>query len=153
MLLQKKALTTHQKVNHEGRRDFVCPHETCGRAFGYKHLLQRHVTKLHAPQSGSESSSEDDRDSYHEPQLAIDSITGKSYNDLAIRQVSASRKIRCPHPDMHELLPEWASRQGSKKCEYVFSRAYDLRRHLKSEHGVDIDKDVVGNWVQGAKAQ
>ena len=32
-------------MTHLGRRDFACP--ACGRAFGYKHLLQRHAAKAH----------------------------------------------------------------------------------------------------------
>lgn len=40
-----------------------------------------------------------------------------------------------------------------KACDYVFSRAYDFRRHLRAEHGVDAEKDRVDEWVKGAKAR
>ena len=33
-------------------------------------------------------------------------------------------------------------------CEYVFGRAYDLRRHLRAVHGVSLDKDVVDAWAR-----
>lgn len=36
-------------------------------------------------------------------------------------------------------------------CQYVFSRAYDLRRHLHAEHGVDVDREKVADWVRDEK--
>ncbi|KAI0094720.1 hypothetical protein BDY19DRAFT_872574, partial [Irpex rosettiformis] len=151
----KKALTLHQKVNHEGRRDFVCPHETCGRAFGYKHLLQRHLAKLHALHSHSEVATSEDSEASstdHAPYLDIDRITGKSYNVRAAQQLATSHKLRCPHPDLHELSLESFCGSSSRPCEYVFSRAYDLRRHLMSEHAIKVEKHLVGNWVQHQRA-
>ncbi|KAI0704925.1 hypothetical protein BC835DRAFT_1315791 [Cytidiella melzeri] len=149
----KKALTTHRRVNHEGRRDFSCPHVACGRSFGYKHLLQRHLAKLHVTQCESISTADEGEESSTEPvlQLDIDDITGKSYNNRAAEQVSSSKKVRCPHPDLGSLLPEATNKSISRQCDYVFSRAYDLRRHLKSEHGIDVEKDTVGVWVRRAK--
>jgi len=42
---------------------------------------------------------------------------------------------------------------ASKACDYVFSRAYDLRRHLRAEHGVEAEKESVDDWVKSAKAK
>lgn len=157
--LQKKALSTHQKVNHEGRRDFVCPHETCGHAFGYKHLLQRHLAKLHTThtQSDSPSPSSEGEDSSIETALPfdIDRITGKSYQLQATKELSTSKKLRCPYPDLRTLLPtipNETAHSDDRQCDYVFSRAYDLCRHLRSEHAVDVEKNAVTAWVQRGKA-
>lgn len=157
---QKKALTTHQKVNHEGRRDFVCPHETCKRAFGYKHLLQRHLAKLHAavPEADAQSSDHGEESAAAEhsdaPPFNIDDITGKTYKTRATAHLALAHKLQCPHPDLHNLTSdEVDGASGSKRCEFVFSRAYDLRRHLRSEHGVDLDKDIVSMWMERTKSR
>jgi len=50
-------------------------------------------------------------------------------------------------------MTEMAGSSTSRTCEYVFSRAYDLRRHLRAEHDVDVEKDKVDEWVKGAKAR
>lgn len=141
----------------------MCPHESCRRTFGYKHLLQRHLAKLHA--SGSDGSDEQDQSddgidveqSAAESSLAgfdIDDITGKNYSVRSRQLATRTTVLRCPHPDLHGLeeSSEPASSMGSSKaCEYVFSRAYDFRRHLRSEHGLDVEKDRVDDWVKAAK--
>jgi len=33
-------------------------------------------------------------------------------------------------------------------CEHVFGRAYDLRRHLLSEHGLAVEKGDVDAWAE-----
>ncbi|OCH96521.1 hypothetical protein OBBRIDRAFT_765331 [Obba rivulosa] len=167
----KKALTTHHKVNHLGRRDFVCPHEDCRRAFGYKHLLQRHMAKLHRPRILSGSDGEDDcasdEDAGTEEQASataeqtfnIDFITGVSYKTRSQEQIKTAGKLMCPYPDLPPTFlsakePCYPSAGPSSRrgaCEYVFSRAYDLRRHLRAEHTIDVAKDLVDAWVKEAK--
>jgi general transcription factor IIIA len=96
--------------------------------------------------------------------MDIDSITGMSYVNHANTRLSASKALRCPHPHLGALLSDPASIVGGtemagadmstgKACDYVFSRAYDFRRHLRAEHGVDAEKDRVDEWVKGAKAR
>jgi general transcription factor IIIA len=36
---------------------------------------------------------------------------------------------------------------GSRRCAFKFSRAYDLARHLRSEHSIDIEHGIVEEWV------
>ncbi|KAI0757128.1 hypothetical protein C8Q80DRAFT_1132121 [Daedaleopsis nitida] len=163
----KKALTTHHNIAHLGRRDFVCPHEHCKRAFGYMHLLQRHLAKLHAP-SGSDTGSWNEGEhtetepespvvSTHEIAMDIDFLTGQTYATQAKEAVKQATKLQCPHPHLPPLLtPEEIepAAAGSKRpigCQYVFSRAYDLRRHLQAEHGLEIDREKVDQWVRGEK--
>ncbi|KAH9857901.1 hypothetical protein C2E23DRAFT_746762 [Lenzites betulinus] len=174
----KKALTTHHNIAHLGRRDFVCPHEQCQRAFGYKHLLQRHLAKLHAPRSssededeygdgpGSDSGSGADNDEPSDSALMadgtmdIDFITGSAYATRAREAIQQANKLQCPYPHLPAALsaegsPEdgavAASAASSSKrrndCQYVFSRAYDLRRHLQAEHGVSVEREKADKWV------
>ena len=59
----------------------------------------------------------------------------------------ASKTLRCPHPrcphphlgDLVAISGEWESERAdgvskTKVCDYVFSRAYHFRGHLRSEH-------------------
>jgi general transcription factor IIIA len=159
---------THHNVTHLGRRDHICPHEDCNRAFGYKHLLQRHLAKVHSTHTGESDSAEatDEEDEETTPtnktvqRMDIDTITGMSYTSKANERLTASKALQCPHPYLGALVSmtgsgdlEMAGSSTSRICEYVFSRAYDLRRHLRTEHEVDVEKDKVDEWVKGAKAK
>lgn len=158
-------------MTHLGRRDFPCP--ACGRAFGYKHLLQRHTAKAHpthpaSSDSGSESgadSSTDDEDragmstSKELATFSIDFITGAAYDARSRAMLSSgSRSLQCPFPDLPPTFccSDDAGRGassvgGGPRCTYVFSRAYDLRRHLLAEHSLELEREVVDEWVRSTK--
>lgn len=171
--LQKKALTTHHTISHLGRRDFVCAVEGCGSAFGYKHILQRHQARQHGH---DRTGAEEDEDHQHHadadgelseaerPQpkkrksrhlqsqnSIINEITGVAYEE---RTASTPAPLRCPHPVMEGLLLAHPAESfstlcgGTAPCEYVFGRAYDLRRHLRAVHGVELDKGTVDGWAR-----
>lgn len=137
----------------------MCPHAHCQRAFAYKHLLQRHLAKLHAPQSEhntSDSSADDSPDDHAatdtDGAFEIDLITGNSYIVHARERMQNSKALRCPHPDISALVgTDTRSPRLGRKCEYVFARAYDFRRHLIAEHGVEVEKERVDEWVKHAK--
>lgn len=172
--MQKKALTTHHNITHLGKRDHVCPYERCNSAFGYKHLLQRHMAKIHSTQTGEDAATGSDSaetsgdvdeampkgNGKAIQRMDIDAITGKAYADHSSQRVSTSKALRCPHPHLAALAPshdtqisENVESSSSKVCDYVFSRAYDLRRHLRVEHGFEADKDMVDEWVKDEKAR
>ncbi|KII95731.1 hypothetical protein PLICRDRAFT_693882 [Plicaturopsis crispa FD-325 SS-3] len=159
----KQALTTHHNITHLGRRDFVCPHTDCGRAFGYNKLLQRHLAKAHSPKTSSSSSEndsastdvEDDVDTPRKKKtegpllsIDIDDITGAAYATRA----ASGKALHCPFPNLHEFGEEYPSMSAGPPCEYAFTRAYDLRRHLRAEHDVEVEKEAVDAWVGEAKA-
>ena len=175
-------MTTHTNVTHLGHRDFVCSHEGCGRAFGYKHLLQRHVAKIHARTSSSSSeenegsgldagSDDDDEqsaaeDTQGEENTLINLITGSTYAKKAQDRLRTATSLCCPFPDLSGLpllsgvassafadatSNSFPTTRTSHACEYVFSRAYDLRRHLRATHGLDTDKDALDAWVRKEK--
>ncbi|KAF6760174.1 transcription factor iiia [Ephemerocybe angulata] len=158
----KKALTTHQNVTHMGKRDFVC--SDCNKAFGYKHLLQRHTAKIHSvPSDGhdesehsgkdreaSESSDDEEEEDFTQQ---IDLITGKAYADQSKAKLERAAAFSCPFPDLEGLNENGASSGGSspkrRKCDYAFSRLYDLRRHLQAVHEVDVTKERLQAWMDG----
>lgn len=68
--------------------------------------------------------------------------------------------LPCTYPDLSPFdiqiteTPENVSAKraaqiavGEIECEYVFGRAYDLRRHLRAVHGVVVEKEVVDRWA------
>lgn len=167
-------MTTHFNVAHLQRRDFICHHTDCALAYGYKHLLQRHLAKVHAQHSSDEADSDveggQQPNGEKGPEIpsgqwsAIDALTGKGYADRATERLAANKGLRCPFPDisafscaascegaaflMHSVGHETG--KGSN-CDYVFSRAYDLRRHFRTAHAVEVEKEEVEEWVRRKK--
>ncbi|KAF4621040.1 hypothetical protein D9613_000365 [Agrocybe pediades] len=151
----KNALNTHTNVTHLGKRDFVCPHAACGSSFGYKHLLQRHLVRCHGVEtSGPETSQDDLSEGEDEATFDIDAMTGNAYAKRADTRLKEAKALRCPFPqvqdlvDVDALLPPNATHAS---CDYVFNRAYDLRRHLNATHDLVCSKEVVDTWVRREK--
>lgn len=163
---QKKALAGHANVHHY-QRDFICEREGCGRAFGYKHTLQRHEAKVHrssSPMALLEDIVADQPPSERNPAVHfIDEITGNSYKNRHVPivqgrtgQTRQRTVLCCPWP-YHTFLVEKV--EGSMEevvgvdvdgpCKYVFHRVYDLRRHLLSVHKLRVDKVVLEEWARG----
>ncbi|KAJ7039136.1 transcription factor iiia [Mycena alexandri] len=142
----KKALATHTNITHLGRRDHACPHETCKQTFGYKHLLQRHLAKRHGASSSSELSDEETSrpSAPATANMEIDTITGHTYAQRALEKLKTGKALQCPYPHLTGLAPV----QTGPACDFVFSRAYDFRRHLHSTHDIVVEKDVVDRWVR-----
>lgn len=140
-------MTTHKNVTHLGKRDFVCPE--CNKAFGYKHLLQRHTAKVHSLDDSSSDEDDQGNTTVEEDEsfAHIDQITGKTYATRARSNIALGKSSRCPFPDLGDLVQQFASTSSSQPCTYVYSRLYDLRRHLDSTHGVQIGKEELRRWV------
>ena len=166
---QKKALVGHVDVHHHQQRDFICEREGCGRAFGYKHLLQRHEAKVHrssSPTVLSENAVSDHPTS--EPTAEIDFIgelTGKNYRNRRVATVTGKtgqnrqRKVlECPWPyhmfpvgKVEKVMEEVEGVEADGPCEYVFHRVYDLRRHLLSVHKLRVDKATLEEWARAIR--
>ncbi|GLB37372.1 putative zinc finger, C2H2 type [Lyophyllum shimeji] len=174
----KKALVTHTNITHLGRRDHVCPHEGCGKTYGYKHLLRRHLAKAHSTTSADDdetsegdetdetgyiSGSKPTRKAKNATSLDIDTITGHSYAKRARENLANATALFCPYPHLDCITVVLASDDRSpgslsqsstaRTCEYAFSRAYDLRRHLKAVHALDTTKESVDRWVKERKTE
>lgn len=151
--LQKKALVTHHNITHLGRRDHVCSYPACGETFGYKHLLQRHTSKAHATSNISFKATPVSSGDDGEPSPTIGWITGTNYTSPSAHRNTRRALVSCPWPDGFgpgDLnLDEPARAQADiEHCAFVFSRAYDLRRHLRADHGLEFTKDEMDNWVR-----
>lgn len=163
-LVQKKAMRTHFSVTHLLERKFSCAHPGCSSNYGYKHLLQRHAAKAHGIHSHVQPT-DVPTDNTAQPSIsAIDIITGKAYADLASSRLeSNSKALRCPYPDLPAVFRSQITSTHCpdpnatgcecrmllpfKSCPYVFSRSYDLHRHLRTTHGVEASRAHVDEWV------
>lgn len=110
-----QALKSHHKVKHLGQLPFECTNTGCSKRFGYKRNLQHHLRRCKPPAVSDESSNS-----------VVAKATGRAYVD------QEKRVLRCP----------WTGLDDDEICLHVFSRMYDLRRHLVAAHGVDVSKNI-----------
>ncbi|KAF8972906.1 hypothetical protein BDZ97DRAFT_1649233 [Flammula alnicola] len=156
----KKALNTHTNVTHLGKRDFTCDYADCNHSFGYKHLLQRHQAKVHqsvhpVTDFSGEDPSETEAQGGHEATFDIDMITGNAYAKRAEANVKNAKALCCPFPSLQDLTGDPCSVNPASHsiaaCDYVFSRGYDLRRHLSASHDIMVSKETIDSWVRRQK--
>lgn len=134
--------------------------------FGYKHVMQRHLERHHRPQPNGVTSTSTtapipDQTSTSEVGNIISLLTGQDYyesqNPSKANAAHRSRVIACPWPDAFGATQfpggnsKNQSAEPSAKCAFTFSRAYDLRRHLRSAHKLEVDADEVSAWVSEHK--
>ncbi|KAF8487680.1 hypothetical protein JB92DRAFT_2758971 [Gautieria morchelliformis] len=152
------SLKNHNNITHLGRRDHICLYPACGQTFGYKHLLQRHTAKNHRakerPVNAAPASSEGEGES----SSIIGWITGTNYVSPSAHHNTRRALVPCPWPDRFESEDlngdkPTPAQAGLGQCAFMFSRAYDLRRHLKSDHGLELTKDETDEWVRNWREQ
>jgi general transcription factor IIIA len=149
-------MLVHQEVNHEGKRDFVCPHDECQKAFGYRHLLKRHLLSRHEQDSDGAETEVSQPESHRTEvdHMDIDTITGFAYASHAQLRVRENRALLCPYPNLTGLqlqLPLEA--ESGLPCQFVFSRGYDMWRHLRAVHKVEIPRAIVDDWVRERRSR
>lgn len=133
---QKFALASHVTATHRGKRH-TCTMEGCDKAFAHLSSLQKHLASHDAPPTPSRQAKMEDED------LTREMLTGSR---LALRQFAcpvhliyddplsaASMSQHTAGGDVAEGLKDIVGRCGER-----FHRVYDVRRHLKSEHDVDL---------------
>jgi hypothetical protein len=129
--------------------------------------LQRHVAKAHSLEHSADHSTtcdepDDEGEAPYEGEddFNIDLITGNAYAKQAEANLKAATVLRCPYPELDGLLDPTEietqrlvqeSSNTPRFCVYVFSRGYDLRRHLNTIHDVIASKEVVDRWVKRKK--
>lgn len=117
--------------------------------FGYRHVMQRHLARKHpreqdsAEQSAVESAKDPESTvarTTDEPSI-MDLLTGKHYSKPLTTSRNIQRSLHCPWPNIA------AAGSGTPisgvQCTFIFSRVYDLRRHLRSEHGLEIEQEIL----------
>ena len=121
----QRALNVHVDTTHLNIRPFVC--QLCGKSYGYKHLLQRHLQAHKRDEEGETQHTKSSRKSN------IEQFTGIAYQ---------KRSIACPYKQLLEVdaLPD---------CPFRYTRRYDLRRHLTSTHKIPFTKQELDYWLDG----
>jgi len=77
-----------------------------------------------------------------EEQPTIGWITGKDYTSSAKHRNTRRPLLPCPWPN------GFGFEENVGQCAYIFSRAYDLRRHLKTDHALELSKEEIDHWAQ-----
>jgi general transcription factor IIIA len=113
--------------------------------------MQRHLARKHPRRQMSEPPGEvppgwekEAEQSHDEPSL-LDLFTGKHYNRPSTgTKKNVQRTIKCPWPGIaHSNADTLLPTEFTSACEFLFSRAYDLRRHLLAEHGFEVEQEVL----------
>ena len=102
-------MKNHIRTAHENIKVFVCGFEGCGKAFGYRKVLQRHELWHTQPVRR-------ERNKIIKRISVVDEIAGTGYEETG-------RDITCTVTG----------------CEWRFARDYDLQRHLGSVHGQTVE--------------
>lgn len=153
--IQEAALKRHHQTAHLGLRPFACSHLGCDKAYGHRHLLQRHIAARHRSPSADQPA--DDVDPTHPAKLiptqppsiiapapsALDFLTGHSRSIIADNE---NRTLRCPIKLPSTSSPE-ANRIG---CSHRSAKVYDLQRHIGKRHGLTLTEVEVRVLLQGA---
>lgn len=118
---QAYALKTHHKVVHLKIRSHICPVEGCGQAYAHLANLKQHIAahdRAVAPPQAPDTTTTVDEDS-------AGMLTGN---------VMALKRYGCPISRVVTSELELETR-----CCLRFWRVYDVRRHLKADHGLDLE--------------
>lgn len=134
----RRALAVHHQTAHLALRPYACTYEGCDHAYGHKHLLQRHVGRAHHR---------------HEEETSSLIATQPEADDLNLlagslfTSIDASKTLFCPH--VGSSLPGDET-EAAEPCQYRFSRLYDLRRHMRKVHAVDLENDELALLLRDA---
>ncbi len=140
--LQKRALSVHHSTAHLGLRPFACPVTDCGARYGHKHLLQRHTAARHAVELAHPRPLP-----AHAPEPSTAELLSGMYQ--LTPAMLAKRPLQCPCDSVAvEAGSEGESIEGeagkgaagaeTPRCRYRFGRLYDLQRHAKRLHGLEL---------------
>ncbi|KIY61828.1 hypothetical protein CYLTODRAFT_439053, partial [Cylindrobasidium torrendii FP15055 ss-10] len=174
----KRALSGHHKVVHLKIRDFTCPYDDCDQKFAYKHVMQRHIARDHEQPKEDDADDESETNNRPKPRRTkkkkavkieldpfdVDVMTGNHYKQHATKllQMPAENAdenqtekvpvyLPCPFPALEIPFTVGGNEDVKLRghaCDYVFSRAYDIKRHLQRAHGVETEKADVKRWVK-----
>ena len=128
---KKSNLTTHTRTVHQGLKPFVCEAPECGKRFGHKMVLVKHVAAKHSERPApSKAAKRRAARKKHTRQLGVaELLTGVGYE-------ASGRDLRCAVLD----------------CSYRFMRMYDLKVHLSAASGHGFDEAQVEELILGLEA-
>ena len=116
---QANSLKTHHKVVHLKIRSYVCPIENCGKAFAHMCNLNQHL-KAHNRAAS--------------PIIPFTPSAQTEEARFLTGDVMANKRFGCP---AHKVIQVEIERVIP--CHMRFWRVYDVKRHLKADHGLDLE--------------
>ncbi|WVQ66749.1 uncharacterized protein L199_004940 [Kwoniella botswanensis] len=146
----KFALEAHRKAIHLSLRPHICPFDECGKSYPHKANLTRHIASHSRPITPSGTTNKDDAVANSNglvgkvkevrrfgcPAHAFAKFAGLSTTtgdiDIATGIDLSANKIG---RDDEEYIPS----MNDGRCLMRFWRVYDIRRHLKAEHGIELE--------------
>jgi len=130
---QANSLKTHHKVVHLKIRSHICPVENCGKAFAHMCNLNQHL-KAH-----------------NRAASPIATFTPQAQTEEArflTGDVMTDKRFGCP---AHKVIQVEFERINP--CHLRFWRVYDVKRHLKADHGLDLEdlevRTLLGDGFEG----
>ncbi|KAG9018517.1 Strongly-conserved Zn-finger binding protein (TFIIIA) [Tulasnella sp. JGI-2019a] len=130
-----QSLQSHHKIAHLGQLDFFCSNTGCSKRFGYKQNLKAHLRAC-KPKPPATASTINSLGQSSSTSSLIDQLTGTAYKDEARKN---KRVLTCPWLSLGNKNVGQDTQLSQQCCAHVFGRMYDLRRHLKSAHGLETD--------------
>ncbi|WWC91960.1 uncharacterized protein L201_006913 [Kwoniella dendrophila CBS 6074] len=146
----KFALESHRKAVHLALRPHICPIEGCDKAFPHKSNLTRHIA-THSRSSTPSADKEDGKASglagkvkelrrFGCPAHAFAEFAGLSSSNTQSQPVEfggATVQNETQVVVDVEYIP--SAEELADRCPMRFWRVYDIRRHLKAEHSIDLE--------------
>lgn len=132
-------MTVHHQTAHLNLRPFICPHAGCDKTYGHKHLLQRHISARHRSGSSTTATALQPTQPTSDavPADAVDLLTGMHQVETALLE---KKPLLCPSESVDSF----------SRCRHRFGRLYDLRRHIKKHHGLDVNEEEVRVMLKDA---
>lgn len=132
-------MTVHHQTAHLNLRPFICPHAGCDKTYGHKHLLQRHISARHRSGSSNTSTALQPTQPSAEiiPADTVNLLTGMHHVETALLE---KKPLLCPSESVDSF----------SRCRHRFGRLYDLRRHIKKHHGLDVNEEEVRVMLKDA---
>ena len=129
----------HHSTAHLGLRPFACPHVECGNTYGHKHLLQRHIAARHRESSLVPDSTGPVADLpkfLAVPTTKVEPTGGSLLTGMHALQKMANKALACPCASV-EIGHE------TERCQQRFGRVYDVKRHVRKVHGLELSESEV----------
>ncbi|KAK4705876.1 hypothetical protein P7C70_g338, partial [Phenoliferia sp. Uapishka_3] len=137
---------------HAGKckRRFKSPYSAKARALT-DHTSLKHSVNTTTATNATESPKTDPSPSAAPAVPVLDLLTGANYN--------TTRKFACPYPailsisqplELEDISDEDAEEgEEGAECAYAFGRIYDLERHLRSWHRIEVHREELREWMEG----
>ncbi|KAK8853452.1 hypothetical protein IAR55_004159 [Kwoniella newhampshirensis] len=152
----KFAMESHRRSVHLKLRTHVCPVEGCGASYPYMVNLKRHIETHSRPTTPTVPKRGEGQmltgmvrelRRFGCPSYAFGRAPTMSVNSAFAQPFEAQVQVQVPEVKQEpgaeqEVLVEQMEHNGEEarpECTMRFWRVYDVRRHLKAEHGVELE--------------